>query len=213
MRGQLLVDYIGTNLMVEYVRSENSNRSLFIKLTNNGSVKIPGGNWALFFTHFGGLYGLAAKSSRAITQSGVQVRHLQGGLYSLQPILTGKRHTLFADLKPNQSLVIRQKAYLMSKWYLFPNWYVAGYGLQPRIIQSTYKKRPHIDYNFDKWPPEERYVRNNIRNLNQSVKTVIPTPLSVKIGHGEVKLDRRWSVVYDKDVFSEALFLAGSMRN
>lgn len=211
LRGQLLVDYIGANLIVEYVRSEDSR--LYIKLTNNGSEKIPGANWSLFFSHFAGLYGVAEKGSVAITPSGVLLRHLSGRLYSLEPILTGRRHTLFAGLKPNQSLVIRERADLNSKWYSFPNWYVAGYGLEPRIVQSTYLKRPRVDYDFDRWAPEKRYVRNNVRNLNQSVKTVIPTPLSVKIARGEVRLDKTWSIVYNKDFFNEALFLAGNVFN
>lgn len=205
----MLVDYIGTNLIVEYVRSEDDR--LYIKLTNNGSEKIPGGNWSLFFTHFAGLNDVTVTGSKAVTPSGVLLRHLSGRLFSVEPVLTGRRRDLFAGLKPNQSLVILEEADLSSKWYSFPNWYVAGYGLEPRIVQSTYLKRPRVDYDFDRWAPEQRYVRNNVRNLNQSVKAVIPTPLSVKIARGKVTLDKKWSVVYDKDFYNEAVYLAGSI--
>ena len=51
MSGQPLIDYLGTHLLVNYVRSAAGGNDLVV--TNSGPLDIPPGvRWAIYFSHY-----------------------------------------------------------------------------------------------------------------------------------------------------------------
>lgn len=206
-RGQALIDYIAANLVVEYVRPDGD--KVFIALTNNGTLEIPGEKWSLFFNHADGLGDVARRGSKVIERSRVVLRHHNGWFFSLEPFLSDNVNSSFAPLKPSQTLVVLESPGLKSKSYSFPNWYVSGHGLEPKIVQSTYRKRPRADFYLEKWSAKDRFNRNSVISMKRSAKTVIPTPLYVKKLDDKMTIDKNWRVAYNRDFQSEATFLAG----
>lgn len=204
-----------------------------IVLTNNSSVTLDyEKRWAIYFCHIRMIEPsiLPDEGEALIVDAGVKFRHINGCLFTLEPIKS------FKPLGQNESLDIMFKAqyYSIARSDLMPNWYITCNGLRPKIIQSTRHenyvlpfdnpdKWKRFSYKLDSgnlredkynpWTPQDRFTRNKVEDLKKEGKEVIPTPLEMKITKdkyiniGSVE----WSILTDKALLKEANFLKDNL--
>jgi hexosaminidase len=193
---------------------EGNRFSARLTLTNESSVPLES-NWTLFF-NFG--KAIAAESLPA----SVTATHINGDYWRLEP--TGD----FQPLPPGESFEIPFQA---SGWLVKVSevpagpYFVfhdsAGQSLPPEPISPMTVAPFENPRQTDRGPgekvpaptPESRYAE--YEGLEQlpadQVGGVVPTPVSVEAGQGEVTLDASWTIRYDGDLEGEARMLADKL--
>ncbi|VDI12360.1 hexosaminidase [Mytilus galloprovincialis] len=190
--------------------------------------------WAIYFCHIRMIEPPILPDEEAIiVASGIKFRHINGCLFTLEPIKT------FKPLGKNETLEVMFKAqyYSVARSDLMPNWYITSENLKPRVLKCTSHddlqyvqsfdeegKWKRFSYKLDNgtlrldkynpWTPQERFIKNKIEDLKKPGKDVIPTPLEMDIDKvKDIDLSSgNWIVYAGKEVSKEAQILKGSVK-
>lgn len=188
--------------------------------------------WAIYFCHIRMIEPPILPDEEAIiVASGIKFRHINGCLFTLEPIKT------FKPLGKNETLEVMFKAqyYSVARSDLMPNWYITSENLKPRVLKCTSHddlqyvqsfdeegKWKRFSYKLDNgtlrldkynpWTPQERFIKNKIEDLKKPGKDVIPTPLEMDIDKvKDIDLSSgNWIVYAGKEVSKEAQILKGN---
>ena len=204
-----------------------------ITLTNNSSVVLDWEKkWAIYFCHIRMIEPsiLPDEVEAVMVDSGVKFRHINGCLFTIEPIKS------FKPLCKNDSLEILFKAqyYSVARSDLMPNWYITTENLKPKVVKSTShhdlqyvqpfdddSKWKRFSYQlesgtmrrdkYDPWTPQERFAKNKIEDMKKPGKDVIPTPYEMVIDKDKTVdlATGNWVILSERDVSNEAKILKG----
>lgn len=202
------MDYIGRNVTVIYEVLTNVDRICKSKITftNTGDQSIPKGDgkWTIY------LYHMCQIASESIE---IDTDHVVGGLFQLYPT------QYFAGIKPREKLevLLTSEEPIVSRSSIFPNWYVTHDNFEPRVLESTVDETLSFVKDFDsskKWrkgkydksnpfTAEERYEKYIVNDKGESIKPVIPTPLSCELDFDKViKISKKeWLICSPDEIF------------
>ena len=228
---QALVNYMAKHLRIKYEVTNNLQTSFNfigrITLYNAGDQPIKAGPWMIHFFHPVDIEHVSKDGIGAeLANRMLFISHINGGLFKLQPT------SLFAPLEPKQSLKIpfQGRRWITSKTDVYPNWYVSVNGAKSKTLANTAGESLSFVGEFDREPlwkmntndkhnpftPKERFLKNEIEDLDKAGGYIIPTPLQVKVTEGAyIKMDSdKWVIVgATKAIGNEVLYLKGEKRS
>jgi hexosaminidase len=193
-----------------------------IVLHNRSSTALPAGeaNWRIYFH--------SVRKIRMADVDGLRLTHINGDLNELAPTKE------FAGLAVGASLEIVYSSgeAIVSYTDFMPRAFIAQPGLTATVFANTDTEnlrsfvdaieKPEQQQRFggngknDLYPvatPSSRYADNLA--LNQIAATpqlIIPTPKSMSLGKGKVKLDSTWQISYTNELVKEALYLQQQLK-
>ena len=114
LRGEQLLDYIGSRLRVTYVRDGSVHK---IRLSNVGPRDIPPDEyWAIYFNH-----APAVGFGDVLRLQGFRMFHVDGWLYGIETVHGGGPLSVsFPGIPAGSSITLLCSASLMSRSYAFP---------------------------------------------------------------------------------------------
>jgi hexosaminidase len=191
-------------------------------LHNLSPVALPAGEgkWRIYFH--------SVRNIHAQDMAGLHLTHINGDLNELSP--TPK----FAGLKSRESV---EFLYGSGEWAVsytdfMPRAFIAHQGLMPVIFANTDTEdlsrfvdafvKPEQQQRFggkgknDLYPiatAASRYQDNlPLSHVSAKAQLIIPTPQSLKLGKGSVKLDSSWQIRYVGRLTQEALYLQQQLQ-
>ncbi len=191
-------------------------------LKNQSSVALPAGegNWRIYFH--------SVRNIHAKDMAGLHLAHINGDLNELSPTKS------FAGLAPGASL---EFLYGSGEWAVsytdfMPRAFIAQQGLAPVTFANTDTEnlaqfvdafaKPEQQLRFggkgksDGFPiatAASRYEDNlALSQINAKAQLIIPTPKSLKLGKGSIKLDNSWQIRYTGRLTQEALYLQQQLK-
>ncbi|KAL8594715.1 hypothetical protein ACOMHN_051661 [Nucella lapillus] len=231
---QETLDYMAKHVEVRYEVLDNLQDSLKtyscqITLTNRGQRPLPARGWVLHFSqpylvepdHHPYPQGLL------LPEQGVRFRHLQGGVFSMEP------EEGFEEIPPGGSRKVRylSENFSVARTDVMPNWYLGAPGLEPRTVVvtagekldwvgdfDTEHKWKRYDYKqpdaeghdrYDPYTAATRYAVNKVKDLGGAGKRVIPTPAHLELSDGaHLRLDTKdWAIFAPHTFLTQAVWL------
>lgn len=193
-----------------------------IVLHNQSSVALPAGeaNWRIYFH--------SVRNIHAQEMAGLRLTHINGDLNELSPTKN------FAGLAAGASL---EFLYGSGEWAVsysdfMPRAFIAQQGLTPAVFTNTDTEelnrfidpftKPEQQLRFggkgkvDLYPiatAASRYQDNlALDQVSVKAQLIIPTPKSLKLGKGNIKLDASWQIRYAGRLTQEALYLQQQLK-
>lgn len=191
-------------------------------LNNQSPVALPAGegNWRIYFH--------SVRNIHAKDMAGLHLTHINGDLNELAPTKS------FAGLAAGASL---EFLYASGEWAVsytdfMPRAFIAQQGLTPATFANTDTEnlaqfvdafaKPEQQQRFggkgksDLYPiatAASRYQDNlALSHISAKAQLIIPTPKSLKLGKGSVKLDNSWQIRYAGRLTQEALYLQQQLK-
>ena len=237
---QTQLDQIADKLDIKYSVLDNlkDGKSTYrsqITITNKSDIPLDyKSNWKIYFCHIRMVEpsSLPKHNHAEIKKEGVRFSHVNGCLFTLEPMKT------FKTLKKEESLTIKFKCqyYCVARTDLLPNWYIVSGNLEPCIIKCTSgsnlsfvqpfdkpEKWKRFDYKqengfmrvdkYDPYTPEERWKRNAVEDYGKAGTPILPTPAKASYDWEKtaaLSIDQ-FTIVCDEKLQNEALFLKGKL--
>jgi hexosaminidase len=192
-----------------------------IIFNNQSSVALPAGegNWRIYF-----------HSVRAVQSpdTGLRLTHINGDLTELAPTKSFPGLAAGARLE----FLFGSGEWLVSYSDFMPRAFIAQQGLTPAVFANTDTEdftkfvdpitRPEQQLRFggnskaDLFPiatAASRYQDNlALSQINAKAQLIIPTPKSLKLGKGSVRLDATWQIRYAGRLTQEARYLQQQLK-
>lgn len=198
-----------------------------IVLHNRSSVGLPAGeaNWRIYFHSI-------RKIHLDESATGMRLTHINGDLNEFAPT------QYFGGLKAGASLEIiySSREWVVSYTDFMPRAFIAQPGLAPAVFANTDTEdvrsfvdaieAPEQQQRFggldrknnkkDFYPiatAASRYQDNlALSQINAKPQLIIPTPKSVSLEKGKLRLDNNWQIRYASDLAQEALYLQQQLK-
>lgn len=193
-----------------------------IAFHNKSAVALPAGegNWRIYF-----------HSVRKIQSShaGLRLTHINGDLNEIAPTKS------FPGLPAGASLdfVFGSAAWLVSYSDFMPRAFIAQQGLTPAVFANTDTEdlasfvdeftKPEQQLRFGGKGKVDLYAiataasryQDNLplSQIAAKAQLIIPTPKSLKLGKGSIKLDATWQIRYAGRLTQEALYLQQQLKS
>lgn len=191
-------------------------------LHNQSPVALPAGegNWRIYFH--------SVRNIHAQDMAGLHLTHINGDLNELAPTKS------FAGLAAGASL---EFLYGSGEWAVsytdfMPRAFIAQQGLTPAIFANTDTEdlsrfvdafvKPEQQQRFggkgksDLYPIATAALRYQdnlaLSQVSAKAQLIIPTPKSLKLGKGNIKLDSSWQIRYAGRLTQEALYLQQQLK-
>lgn len=193
-----------------------------ILLHNHSNVALPAGegNWRIYFH--------SVRNIHAKEMAGLQLKRINGDLNELSPTKN------FVGLAAGASL---EFLYGSGEWVVsysdfMPRAFIAQQGLTPAVFTNTDTEalssfidpivKPEQQLRFggkgkvDLYPiatAASRYQDNlALSQISAKAQLIIPTPKSLKVEKGSIKLDATWQIRYAGRLTQEALYLQQQLK-
>lgn len=224
---QKYVNYLGHHLHVHYDVIDNLKAdwrcNIELTLTNTGQLTIHNNNWQMYFHNFHMIekQRLEKTGTALIPEYGVQLSHVNGGLFKMEPT------ELFKPLLPGGVLKMSLVSayYIIARTDFMPNWYVVSPRTHPRILDCTKDEALTFVGSFDspkKWKrqskdtfnpytSEKRFRLNMVEDAGKITRHVVPTPVEMSISDASIlTIDlNTWVIVSEHGLKQEAEYLSG----
>ncbi|GGY83667.1 beta-N-acetylhexosaminidase [Cellvibrio zantedeschiae] len=191
-------------------------------LNNHSSVALPAGegNWRIYFH--------SVRNIHAKEVGGLRLKRINGDLNEIAPTKD------FAGLAAGASL---EFLYGSGEWAVsytdfMPRAFIAQQDLTPVIFANTdTEDLPRFVDAFEKPEQQQRFGGNGksdlypvataasryqdnlaLNQVNAKAQLIIPTPKSLKLGKGSIKLDNTWQIRYAGRLTQEALYLQQQLK-
>lgn len=186
-------------------------------LTNNGSTALGNSGWTLYFN-------FVRLIDAASLPSSIQATHISGDFFKFEPTSD------FTPLQPGESLSLpfTAAAWTIKKsdapsgfYFVFTD--EAGQEMPPQVISDVTIK-PFVTDRQTKRNPNDnlaiptaasRYEANEALTLlpPDQVGQIVPTPVHIENGEGQVTLDASWQIHYASGLESEAAYLSTALES